>query len=117
GVISLKIEPELPEPSPVVRRLLSAGLSSSSPVQLRSTIWVDLRSTEEEMLAKQKQKTRYNIRLAAKKGVDVRCGGVEDVDAWYRMYAVTAERDGFTIHGLEYYRWVVEILGAQGMAA
>ena len=45
-----------------------------------------------------KQKTRYNIRLAARKGVTVRAGGEADLPAFYRLMEVTAQRDGFGIH-------------------
>ncbi|MGH2443854.1 MAG: lipid II:glycine glycyltransferase FemX, partial [Chloroflexota bacterium] len=78
-------------------------------------IWVDLNATEDEILARQKQKTRYNTRLAARKGVSVHPGGPADIDEWYRLYQVTAQRDGFSIHDREYYRQVLVSLG-DGMA-
>lgn len=115
-VISLKIEPEVVEPSTVSTELSRLGLASAPPVQMRSTIWVDLTPNEDQILARQKQKTRYNTRLAARKGVSVLAGGVEDIPAWYGMYRLTAERDGFSIHGEEYYRTIFEILGPRDMA-
>ena len=42
---------------------------SSHNIQPPRTIIVDLHGTEDDILARMKQKTRYNIRLAAKKGV------------------------------------------------
>lgn len=116
-VISLKIEPEICEPSPVPSELIARGLEEASPVQMRSTIWVDLTPPEDDILARQKQKTRYNIRLAGRKGVAVRIGGKEDIDDWYRMYEVTAARDGFTVHNRDYYGLVLQILGQRGLAA
>ncbi len=115
-VISLKIEPEIAESSHLTDRLLLLGLRPSSPVQMRSTIWVDLSPDEDDILARQKQKTRYNTKLAMRKGVIISSGNVDQVGDWYRMYASTAERDGFTIHGLEYYKVVMENLGAAGQA-
>jgi lipid II:glycine glycyltransferase (peptidoglycan interpeptide bridge formation enzyme) len=53
-----------------------------------------------------KQKTRYNIRLAEKKGVKVREGTVDDLPAMYRMYAETSVRDGFLIREEGYYQTV-----------
>jgi lipid II:glycine glycyltransferase (peptidoglycan interpeptide bridge formation enzyme) len=117
GVISLKIEPELTEPYPHLSELLDRGLRPAAPVQMRSTIWVDLSPAEDEILARQKQKTRYNIRLAARKGVTVTKGTLDDLPAWYRMFATTAARDRFSIHGQEYYRQVLEILGESGTAS
>jgi lipid II:glycine glycyltransferase (peptidoglycan interpeptide bridge formation enzyme) len=115
-VVSLKIEPDLLEPSALSARLRQAGLEPAPPVQMRSSIWVDLIASEDEMLARQKQKTRYNIRLAAKKGVTVSEHGIEGIDSWYEMYAATSQRDGFTIHSLAYYRQVMRSLGPPGMA-
>jgi lipid II:glycine glycyltransferase (peptidoglycan interpeptide bridge formation enzyme) len=115
-VISLKIEPEVVEPSPVSDTLLADGLVSAPPVQMRSTIWVDLTADNDEMLARQKQKTRYNIRLAERKGVEVRSGTPADLPSWYRIYEVTSRRDTFSIHGLDYYRTVLDILQPAGLA-
>lgn len=115
-VISLKIEPEIVEPSPVTETLAADGLVPAPPVQMRSTIWVDLSAPEEEILARQKQKTRYNIRLAERKGVEVRSGTVDDLPAWYDMYEVTSRRDTFTIHGLDYYQTVLGVLQPRRMA-
>jgi peptidoglycan pentaglycine glycine transferase (the first glycine) len=115
-VVSLKLEPDVIEPSPLSESLRQAGLEPAAPVQMRSSIWVDLTASEDEMLARQKQKTRYNIRLAARKGVTISVQGEEGLDAWYEMYAGTSQRDGFTIHGLEYYREVMRLLGPPGMA-
>ena len=53
-----------------------------------------------------KQKTRYNIRLAQKKGVTVRAGTVDDLPLLYRMYAETSVRDGFLIREEGYYQTV-----------
>jgi len=114
-VIAVKVEPEILD-GPVALDLHRAGLQASSPVQMRSSIWVDLTTSEEEMLARQKQKTRYNIRLAARRGVTVERGSSSDLDAWYEMYRTTAQRDAFTIHTLDYYRLVLATLEPRGMA-
>ena len=76
---------------------------SSDQIQFRNTVWLDLTPTEEEWLARMKQKARYNLRLAQKKGVSVRLGGTEDLALLYHMYAETAVRDGFTIRSEAYY--------------
>ena len=115
-VIALKVEPDIVEPSPLPATLERLGLAPVPPVQMRSSIWVDLTASDDEMLARQKQKTRYNIRLAARKGVEVREGTVDDLDAWYDLYDTTAERDEFTIHDREYYRLVLGTLQPRDMA-
>jgi peptidoglycan pentaglycine glycine transferase (the first glycine) len=79
---------------------------ASDQIQFKNTVLIDLNPSEEELLARMKQKTRYNIRLAEKKGVSLRVGTLEDLGALYRMYAETSVRDGFVIRDEEYYKTV-----------
>jgi lipid II:glycine glycyltransferase (peptidoglycan interpeptide bridge formation enzyme) len=81
---------------------------SQDQVQFRNTVLVDLTGSEEELLARMKQKARYNIRLAAKKGVSVRIGTREDLSLLFKMYAETSLRDGFVVRDEGYYRTVWE---------
>lgn len=79
---------------------------SEDQIQFRNTVILDVSVTEEEMLARMKQKTRYNVRLGPKKGVTVRVGGEKDWPLLYKMYAETSVRDGFVIRDEKYYRTV-----------
>ncbi|HEX7621444.1 MAG TPA: peptidoglycan bridge formation glycyltransferase FemA/FemB family protein [Anaerolineales bacterium] len=79
---------------------------SQDQIQFRNTVLVDLTPSDVEMLGRMKQKTRYNIRLAQKKGVTVRVGTVDDLPLMYRMYAETSVRDGFLIREEGYYQTV-----------
>jgi peptidoglycan pentaglycine glycine transferase (the first glycine) len=79
---------------------------SQDQIQFRNTVLIDLAPSETELLANMKQKTRYNLRLAEKKGVKVRTGRVEDFPLLYRMYAETSVRDGFLIRSEDYYQAV-----------
>ncbi len=56
------------------------------------TVLVDLTATEGELLARMKPKTRYNVRLASRRGVKVQEAGEDALDRWYRLYAQTARR-------------------------
>lgn len=90
---------------------------SSDQIQFRNTVLVDLTPSEEEMLARMKQKTRYNVRLAEKKGVTLRVGTIDDLSMLYRMYAETSVRDGFVIRDEEYYQTVWQLfVSNQGLA-
>jgi lipid II:glycine glycyltransferase (peptidoglycan interpeptide bridge formation enzyme) len=62
-----------------------------------------------------KQKTRYNIRLAERKGVTIRPGTLDDLDLLYQMYAETAVRDGFVIREREYYQQMWRTFMEAGM--
>jgi len=82
---------------------------ASDQIQFKNTVLIDLNPSEEELLARMKQKTRYNIRLAEKKGVALRVGTRADLGMLYKMYAETSVRDGFVIRDEDYYKTVWEI--------
>jgi peptidoglycan pentaglycine glycine transferase (the first glycine) len=105
--IFVKIDPDLDprslprEASPARRR---EWCESAEQIQFRNTMEIDLRHSEDELLAAMHQKTRYNIRLAQKRGVTVRTGTLADLKLLYAMYDETARRDRFIIRPLDYYR-------------
>jgi len=105
--IFLKIEPDEWDDSPLLLGERPGVRSSPHNIQPPRTIIVDLNGSEEEILARMRQKTRYNIRLAEKKGVTVRAW--DDVAAFHRMVLATGERDVFGVHSLEYYRRAYEL--------
>jgi peptidoglycan pentaglycine glycine transferase (the first glycine) len=90
---------------------------SSDQIQFKNTVEIDLTAAEEEMLARMKQKTRYNVRLAEKKGVTVRIGTKGDLPMLYKMYAETSIRDGFVIRDEGYYQTVWNIFMQSGTTA
>ncbi|MFP3089036.1 peptidoglycan bridge formation glycyltransferase FemA/FemB family protein [Treponema sp. TIM-1] len=73
-------------------------------VQPPDTVIMGLAASEEELLGGMKPKWRYNIGLAAKKGVVVDRRDEQDLDVFYALYRETAKRDGIAIHGPEYYK-------------
>ena len=111
--IFLKVEADAQADSPL-RFGEGVGVRPSpQSIQPSHTLVVNLRGSEEEILARMKQKCRYNIRLAEKKGVAVRAW--EDVAAFHRMVLATGERDVFGVHSLEYYRRAYELFHKTGM--
>ncbi|OGO63647.1 MAG: hypothetical protein A2Z45_05400 [Chloroflexi bacterium RBG_19FT_COMBO_55_16] len=89
---------------------------SEEQVQFRNTVVIDLRLSPEDLLARMKQKTRYNVRLAERRGVTIRQGTEADLVSLYRMYAETSLRDKFVIREEAYYRALWEIFIQAGMA-
>jgi lipid II:glycine glycyltransferase (peptidoglycan interpeptide bridge formation enzyme) len=81
-------------------------------IQPRRTLVVDLTGPEEAVLGRMKQKTRYNIRLAEKKGVTVFPS--DDLETFHWLMETTGRRDGFGIHTLAYYRWAYELFHPRG---
>ncbi|MCL5428990.1 MAG: peptidoglycan bridge formation glycyltransferase FemA/FemB family protein [Chloroflexi bacterium] len=99
-----------------VNELMETGWRfSNEQVQMRNTMLVDLRKTEGELLTAMKQKTRYNLRLAERKGVKIRHGNPQDFPLLYHMYAETSVRDGFVIRSEVYYLAVWERFFKAGM--
>lgn len=104
GVTFLKIEPDWEGEFPLSQLLAEEGFrASDQAIQPRTTIVVSLEGEEEEILLQMKSKTRYNVRLAERKGVTVREGGEEDVSLFYKLMEETRERDAFGIHDVQYY--------------
>jgi lipid II:glycine glycyltransferase (peptidoglycan interpeptide bridge formation enzyme) len=105
--VFLKVEPDLWEGE--AHATSPAGFQlSPHTIQPPRTIVLDLTGTEDQVLSRMKQKTRYNVRLSEKKGITLRIGVQNDFPMLYKMYAETSVRDGFVIRDEGYYRAVWE---------
>ncbi|MGD8812849.1 MAG: peptidoglycan bridge formation glycyltransferase FemA/FemB family protein [Anaerolineales bacterium] len=103
NVFALKIEPDALDDDALSKELLANGfLPSPHTIQPRRSLIIDLRGSEAEILARMHQKTRYNIRLAGRKGVSVRPW--QDLAAFGRMMNETADRAQFGSHVPSYYQ-------------
>jgi peptidoglycan pentaglycine glycine transferase (the first glycine) len=114
--IFLKLEPdnwENHQPTGELQITNTKLRISPHNIQPPRTIIVDIKGSEEEILARMKQKTRYNIRLAEKKGVTVRSW--DDIESFHRMMLITGGRDGFGVHSREYYRRAYELFHPKQM--
>ena len=110
-------EQKLPLGHEIKQELSKAGWHfSTDQIQFRNTVVLDLSGSEADWLTRMKQKTRYNLRLAQKKGVSVRRGTSGDFSLLYRMYAETSVRDGFVIRPQGYYETVWRSFMARDMA-
>lgn len=78
-------------------------------IQPPDTVLIDLQASEEEILSAMRKKTRYNIKLAIKKGVEITWGCETDLHSWYDLYKTTSERDKIAIHSLSYYKKVFDM--------
>ncbi len=113
--VFLKLEPDLWQDSKANQVPMTDYRLRTSPhnIQPPRTIIVDINSAEEQILARMKQKTRYNIRLAEKKGVTVRTWA--DIESFHKMMLVTGGRDGFGVHAREYYQRAYDLLHPKQM--
>ena len=84
---------------------------SHAMFQPKRTIKVRVDRPDDELLERMKPKTRYNVRLAERRGVTVRVGSLAELPAVYQALQETAERNVFGIHSLEYYQDVLKTFG------
>ena len=114
--VFLKIEPDLwqadsreaerPEPPGKGFR------KTAHSIQPLRTILVDLSGPEDQLLARMKQKTRYNIRLAQKRCVLVQSSS--NLEAFYGLMTTTGDRDAFGVHSRDYYQRAYELFHPHG---
>ena len=90
---------------------------STSQVQFRNTVLLDLKGNEDDWLKRMKQKTRYNLRLAQRSGVVIREAAISEYPQVYKMYAETSVRDGFVIRPQTYYLEVWQRFLQAGMVS
>ncbi|MBE0696470.1 MAG: peptidoglycan bridge formation glycyltransferase FemA/FemB family protein [Anaerolineaceae bacterium] len=113
-VVILKVEPDLAgPPQPNLEAQLTGFHPSEHTIQPRRTIIINLDGEEDQLLARLKQKTRYNIRLAEKKDIQVHVS--QDLDAFYQMMSITGQRDGFGVHSREYFHRAYQMFHPDGM--
>jgi len=111
--VFLKVEPDAWDGDLVEEALAEAGFKPSThEIQPRRTFTIDISAEEDQILAVMKQKTRYNIRLAARKGVTVAASA--NLEEFGQLMDVTGERDAFGVHTLDYYRRAYELFHPVG---
>ncbi|RLC38801.1 hypothetical protein DRH27_01380 [Candidatus Falkowbacteria bacterium] len=88
-------------------------ITKTIDVQPAKTIILDLTKTEDELLNAMHQKTRYNIRLAERKGVKVRIVDAQnftsDFEMFWQIMEETVKRDKFRLHSKEHYRRMLQV--------
>lgn len=96
--------------------LLDQGAVPGRPLFTRFTFQLDLTKTEEELFANLQSKTRYNIRLAIKKGVQIfENTSLEGMNQYLEILAETTKRQGFYAHSPSYFKTMWEELGQSKM--
>lgn len=112
--VFLKVEPDLWEdasPSDLLSNF-SGFVRSRHVIQPPRTLVINLRGDEEQILARMKQKTRYNIRLALRKGVIAHTSSA--LNTFSDLIEITGERDEFGTHSGDYYRMAYELFHPHG---
>ena len=85
-------------------------------IQPRFVFRLDIKDkTEDEIFAGFHQKTRYNVRLATRKGVTIKEGTKEDLKEFHKIMVTTGIRDGFITRPLSYFEKMYDELAPQHM--
>lgn len=123
GAIMLKIDPDWPADNELARKTLaSLGFRTTDKgrnfegVQPKFVFRLSLEPEPEAIFNNFHQKTRYNIRLAAKKGVSIRVATREDLPVFYKILLETAKRDRFMVRSYEYFEDLWRYLVERNMA-
>lgn len=123
--ILVKIDPAVPKGDANIEKTLQNlgflpspdAANSFGGTQPRFVMKLDISGSEDEVTKRFHQKWRYNIRLANKKGIEVKTDCTrDDVKVFHDIYRVTAERDGFTGRPLSYFHKMWDVLVEKGIA-
>lgn len=114
--ILVKLEPNIRADQKTKDFLISNGCRPGQPLFTKYTFQLNLAKTEKQILAGMKSKTRYNIRVSQRRGVEV----IEDnskkaFESYLKLTLETTKRQGFYAHTPEYHRLLWETLAPTGM--
>ena len=120
NLVMIKLEPNISKPADeptnkgwqtIDSFLRQHGCRPGRRLFTQYSFLLDLTKTEDELLAKMHPKTRYNILLAKRKGVEIKFLEPIDLDSVWPLFTETAGRDGFRIHPKEHY---INLLNLKG---
>jgi lipid II:glycine glycyltransferase (peptidoglycan interpeptide bridge formation enzyme) len=118
--IFVKFEPNeilKEESAKKIKELMNASdLKEGKSLFTKYSLWLDIDHTEEDILQKMHQKTRYNTRLAEKKGVQI----IEDdtdegFEDYWKLMEETTKRQRFFAHSKNYHRKMWRAMSESGM--
>lgn len=122
GAIFLKIDPDIPADETQIKDYFAARgfvLVSTrdgfSGIQPKFVFRLDLTPDEETLLANFHSKTRYNIRLAKRRGVVIKedCTAA-DLTIFYNLLQETTERNNFLVRSFDYFTQMWDCLYSAG---
>ncbi len=121
NAIMLKIDPDVEiHEEEIVKNLFNSGFVQKpltlnfEGIQPRFVSRLDITPDLEEVMAGFHHKTRYNIRLSERKGVQVRVGDREDLARFHEIMEETGLRDNFVVRSLAYFQKMYDNLVPPG---
>ncbi|MCY4465675.1 MAG: peptidoglycan bridge formation glycyltransferase FemA/FemB family protein [Chloroflexi bacterium] len=109
GAAFLKIEPGHLAPSEELDLRNMGFRPSPQTIQPPRTIVIDIRSSQDEILANMNQSTRRKIRKSLASDLRVRTGKQRDLRAFCQLMQETGDRNSFGVHSAAYYEMVFDL--------
>ena len=117
---ALKLDPSIEYSDEIISayktngfKVRNNGLSHKELIQPILNMVLDINNkTSDELIKEFAEKTRYNIRLAGRKGINVRYStSLDDLDIFFDLYKITAERDKIGMRDKEYFERMLKAFG------
>ena len=115
----IRIDPENDQVLELIKNNVSLPIKKAPhDMQPREILVMDIAKSEEELLTDMKSKTRYNIKLAEKKGVKISSSWNMEHATWNKKYInefirlikLTEKRKGIKFHSANYYQKMLEVI-------
>jgi Uncharacterized protein involved in methicillin resistance len=107
------------EPSVSGGEVELSSTKKSHDINSRATSIIDLTKSEDDLLSAMHPKTRYNIRVSEKHGVEIRSSFIvhRSFGPIWKLFEETAKRDGFRLHPCGYYEKQIKMPGVEIFSA
>lgn len=122
NLIFIKLEPSYAKAAEgqaqqIIQMLKQNGCVPGKTLFTPTTFWIDLTPSEEDLLKNFSSKTRYNIKLAQKHGVEVSEDNSDKAfEKYLQLTKETVQRQGFYAHTEKYHRLMWKTLKKAGIA-
>ncbi len=117
NAIFIKFEPNVLYNEKLENKIKSFGLVKGKRLFTPTSFWIDLTKSEDELLKSFHSKTRYNIRLAQRQGVEAsEDNSDETFEKYLELTKETSKRQGFYAHTEKYHRLMWKCLTPSGIA-
>lgn len=113
----LKMDPEILDNKDIIKMYKKNGYhvitDKEKVIQPKHNMVLNIKDkNEEELLKGFAEKTRYNIRVAIKKGIEVKYSrNKEDLKTFYNIYKITTIRDKIGCRPYEYFERMLDAFG------
>lgn len=117
NIIFIRMEPNVTKSEKLINLMEDSGAIPGRRLFTPTTFWIDLTPPEDTLLKSFTSKTRYNIRLAQKKGVVVKEDNSDKAfERYLELTEETINRQSFYAHSKKYHKLMFDVLRKAGIA-